>query len=289
MMLTCAAFSDNARFAERNGEIRARIFGAVVGLAVEMFVLEEHDGIVAANGGAKKAGDVERGGRHNDAQAGAVREDRFAALAVVHGSAGEIATDGDANHGGTLEIAIGAPTHDAKFIANLHHGGPDVIEELDFGDWLQSASGHADGAANDTRFGKRRVEDAIRAIFALQASGGFEDAALPFYFAKIFLAAGIGNIFAEDSDAIVTAHFIVESGGDHFDHGLGAALKFWFSERIDGRGGVHIRRVDVIVDGRSFGRFGGKSLVGSFADFAIDFRFEGLDLLLIDEAFADEE
>src|SRR4029077_16772221 len=48
------AFPYKAGFAERDGEIRAGIFGAVVGLTVEMFVLEEHDRVVAANGGAQK-------------------------------------------------------------------------------------------------------------------------------------------------------------------------------------------------------------------------------------------
>ena len=95
------AFAHDARFAERNGEIRAGIFGAVVGLAVEMLVLEEHHRIVAANGGAQQAGDVERGGRHDHAQAGTMREDRFAALAVIDAAAGEIAADGNANHRGS--------------------------------------------------------------------------------------------------------------------------------------------------------------------------------------------
>ncbi len=77
------AFFHHAGFAERNREIGARIFGAIVGLAVEMFVFEEH--APDRRSGWRCAGDrdVERGGRHHDAKAGAVREDRFAALAVV--------------------------------------------------------------------------------------------------------------------------------------------------------------------------------------------------------------
>ena len=39
-----AAFAHHARLAERNGELRSRIFRAVVGLAVEVLVFEEHHG-----------------------------------------------------------------------------------------------------------------------------------------------------------------------------------------------------------------------------------------------------
>jgi len=46
------ALFDQASFAERNGVIGAGILGAVVGLAIEMLVLEEHDRVVAADGGA---------------------------------------------------------------------------------------------------------------------------------------------------------------------------------------------------------------------------------------------
>src|SRR5208283_164137 len=161
------AFLDQAGFAERNGEIRAGVFGAIVGLAIEMFVLEEHHRIVAANGGAQKTGDIQRGGRHDHAQAGAMRKDGFAALTVINGAAGEIAADGHANDGGAFEGTVGAPTKDAEFIANLHHGGPDVIEELDFRDGLQASGGHADGAAYDAGFRDGRIEDAIGSVFAL--------------------------------------------------------------------------------------------------------------------------
>src|SRR5258707_12346985 len=74
-------------------------------------------------------------------------------LTVINAAAGEIAADGYAQHRGTFEAAIGAPAQDAQLVANLHHGGPDVIEELDFGDRLESARGHADGPADDAGFG----------------------------------------------------------------------------------------------------------------------------------------
>src|SRR5258708_12521966 len=109
-----------------------------------------------------------------------MRKNRSAAWAVIKAAVGEMAGGGQAEHRGKFEIAIGAPAQDAQLVANLHHGRPDVVEELDFGDGLQAAGGHADGAADDAGFGKRRVEDAVVAVFSLQAGSSFEDAALPF-------------------------------------------------------------------------------------------------------------
>src|SRR6266851_6354604 len=173
-----AAFFDDVRFAEGNSVVGSGIFGAIVGLAIEVLVLEEHHRIIAADGSAEQPGDIERRGGHDDAKAGAVREDRFTALAVVDAAAGEVAANRYAQHRGGFEIAIGAPAQDAQLVANLHHRGPDVTEDLDFGDGLEAASGHTDGAADDAGFGERRVENAVVAVFSLQAGGGFENAAL---------------------------------------------------------------------------------------------------------------
>ena len=114
-----------------------------------MLVLEEQHGIIGADRGTQQAAYVERSGRHHHAQAGNVREDHFAALAVIDRAAGEIAADRDANHDGRLEMAGGAPANSGHLIAQLHHGRPDVIEKLNFGNRLQPANGHADRAADD--------------------------------------------------------------------------------------------------------------------------------------------
>src|SRR6266436_7821315 len=172
-----------------------------------------------------KAGDIQRGARHHDAQAGAMRENGFAALAVINAATCQVAADGDSEDGGTLEIAVGAPAQDAEFVANLHHCRPDVVEELDFGDGLQPARSHADGAADDAGFGQGRIENAIVAVLSLQAGGGLENAALPFYVLQIFAAAGVGYVFTEDGDALVARHFVGERSGAHLDHGFGRTVK----------------------------------------------------------------
>ena len=73
-----------------------------------------------------------------------MREGHFAALAVINRAAGEVAADRNANHDGRFEMSGGAPANRGHLIAQLHHGRPDVIEELNFGNRFQAANGHAD-------------------------------------------------------------------------------------------------------------------------------------------------
>src|ERR1700719_5315312 len=109
-----------------------------------------------------------------------MRKNRFAALAVIHRAAGQIPADGHANYRGTFKRSIRTPARHAQFIANLHHGRPDIIKKLYLRDWLQSPRCHADGPADDAGLRKRRIENAISAKFALQTGGRFENAALAF-------------------------------------------------------------------------------------------------------------
>src|SRR5579883_2039015 len=104
-----------------------------------------------------------------------MRENGFAALAVIHRAAGEIASDGHTNDGWRFECSVRTPPHHGQLIAKLHHGRPDVIEKLNFSDGLESASGHADGPAHDAGLRKRSIEDAVGSIFALESGSGFEN------------------------------------------------------------------------------------------------------------------
>jgi hypothetical protein len=113
----------------------------------------------------------------------------------------------------------------AQFIAKLHHGRPDVIEELDLRHGLHAARGHADGAADDIGFGQRRIENAPGAEFLLQTCGRLENAALPFYFLEVILTAAVGHVFAEDDDTLVAGHFVEQRRRNHFHHGLWRAVK----------------------------------------------------------------
>src|SRR5882724_7722801 len=283
-----AALFDRAGLAKGNRKIGTGILRAVVRLTVEMFVLEEHHWVVAADGSAQKTGDVQRRGRHYHAQAGAMGENRFATLAVIDAATGEVAADGDAQNYRRFEGAIRTPAHHAKLIANLHHGRPDVVKELNLSNGLQAAGRHADGAADDAGFSERRIENAIVAVLALQTCGCFEDAALAFHVLEVVLAAGIGHVFAENHDALVARHFVGERCGNHLDHGLGRAMELRLRFEC-GRGGIHLRGIDVRLNRVHRRLFGGKSLIRGIADFVVNFGFEGFNLLLVEHAFANED
>src|SRR5205807_6645985 len=174
--------------AERNRKIWTGILRAIVRLAVQMLVLKKHDRVVTANGRAQKTRDIECSGRHHYPQPRAVGKNRFTALAVIHSATGEVASDRHPNDHRRFESSIRTPAHHAQLIANLHHGRPDVVKELDFGDGLQSARGHPQGPPDDAGFRERGIEDPVAAVLALQSRGSLEDAALPLYALEVVFA-----------------------------------------------------------------------------------------------------
>src|SRR6185437_1347695 len=212
------AFANEPRFAKRNCEIRAGISATVVRLTIQMLVFEEHHRVVATNCRAQQTTEIQSRGGHYHAQARLVSEEHFAALAVVNRASGQISAYSYANDRRTFEIPSGAPAHCGQFVANLHHGRPDVVEKLNFGHWLHAPRGHTNGAANDVRLRQWRVKGPFAAIATLQAGGSLKHAAFAFDLAETFLAAAIGDVFAEDDDALVASHFIHQIRGDHFHH-----------------------------------------------------------------------
>src|SRR5262245_56774972 len=149
------AFPSQARAAERNHEVFARVFALVVGLPVQVLVLEEQHRVVAPDGGPQEAGCIDRGRRIHNPDARAVREDAFARLAVIRAAAAEIAAD---RHADDHRARPGVPRsipHHGHLVANLHHGGPDVVEELDLDHRFELSRGHPDGASDDAGFGER--------------------------------------------------------------------------------------------------------------------------------------
>ena len=272
-MLTFVAFAHHARLAKWDREISAGIRGAIVRLPVEVLVLKEQHRIVRANRGAQQPANIERGRRHHHAQPGNVREDYFAALAMVNGTAGEVAADGNANHRRAFEVSRRAPALRGHFIAQLHHGRPDVVEELNFRNRLQPSNGHADGAPHDRSFGDRRIEHAARAVLALQARSGLEDAALPFHVGQIFDAAAVRDIFSEDYDALVAGHFVEQRGRDDFNHRFWMAVQMRLRFKLL-RGGIDIGRVDIHVNRIGRRRFRRERAIGGLGNFANDVGFE---------------
>src|ERR1700730_17470112 len=114
---------------------------------------------------------------------------------MVDSAAGQVSADCDPNHDWTREAVVGAPADHAEFVANLHHRGPDVVEELDFDDWLEAAGRHARRAPYTRCLGERSVEHAIVAELALQAEGELKDSAFAFdqLALQVFFAAAVGD------------------------------------------------------------------------------------------------
>src|SRR6185437_9220447 len=144
------------------------------------------------------------------------REDAFAGLRVVDGASGKIAADGHANDSGRGPGSAGAPAHQRQLVTKLVHGGPDVVEELDFHHGFNAAHGHAHGAADYVGLGQRRIEDSVRAKLRLERGGELEDAAfaLDQVLAQVVLAGAIRHVLAKDEDARVAAHFILQAKVD---------------------------------------------------------------------------
>src|SRR4029077_9144966 len=115
---------------------------------------------------------------HHHAQPRTMRKNRFSALTVINPTSGEISTNRNADDDWTFEGSVRTPAKHAEFIPQLHHRRPDVVEELNFRDGLQSTRGHADRPADNAGLCERRIKDAIVAKLTLQSGGGLKNAAL---------------------------------------------------------------------------------------------------------------
>jgi hypothetical protein len=132
------------------------------------------------------------------------------------------------------------------------------------------------------------LKHALRAEFALQACCGFEYAALPFHRSQAFFAAAIGHVFAEDDDALVAFHLIEQSDGNHFDHRF--RMAFFLGRRFEiAGGGIHVRRVNPLVNRVRCRKFSSERAIRSFDDFAVHFSFERFNFAFFEDAFAHQE
>ena len=188
------------------------------------------------------------GGRHHHAQARQVGEDRFARLAVIDRAPRQVAANRHADDHRTGESVVRPPAQHGQLIADLHHRRPDVVEELNFHHRLQPADGHADGAAHNAGLRQRGVVAARAAKLPLQAVGDFEDSALAFHLGQIAFMAAVGNVLAENHDARIASHLILQAGIDEIHHRLGLAVKLGRMIEVFGSG-IHAGGVNVLKNG----------------------------------------
>ena len=206
------------RLPEGDHEVGSWVGALVVSLPVEVLVFEEDDRVFAADRGAQQPGGVERGGRLHHPESGKVGEEDFGGLTVVHGAAGQVAAGRDPQNERGAVVAVRPPAEAGEFAADLHVAGPDVVQELDFGDRTQAAHRHPDSQSHDGGLGKGAVEDALRSELALEAGAHLEDAALALDLPEVHLAARVRDVLSEDDDAGVAGHFRTEGGVDQFHH-----------------------------------------------------------------------
>ena len=87
------ALADDPRATERDRVVRTGIRGPIVRLAIQMFVFEEQDGIIAPDRRAKQAAKIERVRRHYDAYPWRMREQHFTRLAVIGAASRQVAAE----------------------------------------------------------------------------------------------------------------------------------------------------------------------------------------------------
>src|ERR687888_620203 len=112
------------------------------------------------------------------------------------GAAREVAADGDPHDHRAREGAVAPPADRRSFRAELLHGGPDVVEELDLRTRAQPAKRLADRAPDDARLGKGGVEAPRLPELALQTHRDPEHAALPGHGVDR-RGVGIRDVFSE--------------------------------------------------------------------------------------------
>ena len=240
-------------------------------------MLEEDDRVVAADGRPQQPGGVLRVGRERNADPRAVREDALAGLAVVRRPAAQIAADRDADHHRAREGVVRAIAQHRHLVAHLHHRRPDVVEELDLDDRLDAAGRHAGAAADDCRFGERRVEDAIVAERALQAVGDLEHAALARHAGQRLGPAAVGDVLAEDDDARVAGHLVLQRAVDRRHHRVRLAVGHRLGGEGD-RGRIDVGRVDEQLDGVDRRLVGGEGAIRGLVDLTVDVGGDRLEL-----------
>src|SRR5271154_973175 len=105
-------------------------------------------------------------------------EETLNALRVIDGAAGQVSADRNPDHRWRRIASIRPPAQQTELVAQLMHGGPDVVEELYLHHRLESARSHPHRPADDVRFSQTAVVDAVGTELPLQPSSELEDTAL---------------------------------------------------------------------------------------------------------------
>src|SRR5690606_36311569 len=95
-----------------------RVDALVVRLPVQVLVLEEQYGVVAADRRSQQSGRIHGVAREDDTDPRTVREDALARLAVVRRAPAQVAADGRPDDHGAAEGVVGAVAQHRELVTN---------------------------------------------------------------------------------------------------------------------------------------------------------------------------
>ena len=169
---------------------RSRLLAA----EVERLVLDVDDRVRVGDRGAEEPGGIGRGGRHDHLQPGHVREPGLQALRVLRAAAlaGAALRPQHQRH---RQLAARHEVRLRRLVDELVEGERDEVDEHDLDHRPQARLRRADRDPGDRRLADRRVADALGAELLGQPGGRAPRAAL-------------GDVLAEDEDALVVAHLL---------------------------------------------------------------------------------
>ncbi len=121
---------------------------------------------------------------------------------------------------------------------------------------------------------------------------------------EILFPAGIGDIFAEDDDALIAPHLVAQRGVDQVRHSLvrrlvrrggafavrgvfgGGNRRMSFERR---RGGIEIGRVHVVVDGFRLRQRGRQRAIGIGLNLLLHFLLDFVDPFFVEDSLAQQK
>src|SRR5207253_5405478 len=183
------AFTGDASFAQRDDVVvRGDIF---FNAAIQIFVLEEYDRIVIANGSLDQTLGVVGAGGTDDFQAGRMDEPHLWILRVERTSMHIAAARTSYYQRRWSSPSIVGFRH---HVDDLVESAADEIHELEFGNRTHAGERGSEGGADDGRFGNWGVNDALGAEAVDEAVGDLESSAV------------YADVFADAEDSWVTLH-----------------------------------------------------------------------------------
>ena len=162
-------------------------------------MLEEHHGVVVANGGLHEALHVGGLGGHYHLEAGGVYEPRLQRLAVLGGRTQARAVRAPHHHR-QLDLAAEHVTDLGGLVAEFVHAAGDEVGEVEVHDGAHAGQGRAHAAARDAGLADGRVEDAAGELLGNPV--------------ELAENAGVGGqVLAQNENGLVARHLFVQGFG----------------------------------------------------------------------------